>query len=72
MVKIELTSEEYTKLLHCVALSINHFENELKDCKRIKAKSQNSELDEVILNLENQIHDKRPLLDKLLKLRIKE
>ena len=72
MVKIELTSEEYTKLLHCVALSINHFENELKDCKRIKAKSQNSELDEVILNWQNQIRDKRPLLDKLFKLRIKE
>ena len=72
MVKIELTSEEYTKLLHCVALSISHFENELKDCKRIKAKSQNSELDEVILNWDNQIRDKRPLLDKLLKLRIKE
>ena len=72
MVKIELTSEEYTKLLHCVALSINHFENELKDCKRIKAKNQNSELDEVILDWENQIRDKRPLLDKLFKMRIKE
>ena len=72
MVNIELTSEEYTKLLQCVALSINHFENELKDCKRIKAKSQNSELDEVILDWENQIRDKRPLLDKLFKMRIKE
>ena len=72
MIKIELTQEEYNKLLQCVAISINHCENELKDCEKLNLKNPNPELEEIMLNWKNRINDKRPLLDKLLKLRIKE
>ncbi len=67
MIKIELTDEEFDKLLHCVTLSISHCEDQIKDCERLKAKNQNNELDEVILYWKTRINERRPLLDKLYK-----
>ena len=67
MIKIELTDEEFDKLIHCVALSIHHCEDQIKDCERLKVKNQNSELDEVILYWKTRINERRPLLDKLYK-----
>ena len=67
MIKIELTDEEFDKLLRCVALSISHCEDQIKDCERLKAKNQNNELDEVILYWETRINERRPLLDELYK-----
>ena len=67
MIKIELTDEEFDKLLHCVAMSISHCEDQIKDCERLNAKNQNNELDEVILSWRNRISERRPLLEKLYK-----
>ena len=67
MIKIELTDEEFDKLLHCVALSISHCEDQIKDCERLKVKNHNSELDEVMLYWKTRINERRPLLDKLYK-----
>ena len=67
MIKIELTDEEFDKLLHCVAMSISHCEDQIKDCERLKAKNKTTELDVVILSWKNRISERRPLLEKLYK-----